>query len=106
MNKLTVGEYFGYLMDQMTLHPEITNQPLYSPEGILFGFEDHEDTARRFGMNEYELRVIVNQDMLEGIKSNDHLIIFKEAKKPDLHVLPNLMEGFEDDDRYTGLVSE
>lgn len=107
MSKLTVGEYWGYLMDQMTLHPEISNEPLYSPEGILFGFEDHEDTAKRFGVSEYEVRVMVNQDLLDGVKSNDHLIIFKNTEKPKGYSLPNLLEGYEDDaEGYSGLISE
>lgn len=107
MNKLTIGEYFSYLMDQMTLHPEISSEPLYSPEGILFGFEDHNDTAKRFEVSEYEVRVMVNQDLLDGVKSNDHLIIPKMAKKPDGVPLPDLLEDFEDGgERYSGLISE
>lgn len=107
MNKMTVGEYFSFLMDQMTLHPEISSEPLYSPEGILFGYEDHEDTARRFGVSEFEVRVMVNQNLLEGVKSNDHLIIPKNAKKPEEPPLPDFLEGYEDDEgQYSGLLSE
>ena len=105
MSKLTIGEYFGYLMDQMTLHPEISSQPLYSPEGILFGFEDHEDTAKRFGVSEYEVRVMINQDLVEGIKSNEHIIVPKNASKPEEYKLPNFLEDYEDGE-YSGLISE
>ena len=107
MNKLTIGEYFTYLMDQMTLHPEISSQPLYSPEGIPFGFEDHEETAKRFGVTECEVRVMINKDLVEGIKSNAHIIVPKNASKPEPYTFPNFLEGYEDDDRTSsGLISE
>ena len=106
MNKLTIGEYFSFLIDQMTLHPELSSHPLYSPEGILFGWEDHNVTARRFGTSEFEVRVMVNQELLEGIKSNDHLIIPCMAPKPETPPLPDLLEGFEDEHTHSGLISE
>lgn len=106
MNKMTIGEYFNFVMDQMTLHPEISSKPLYSPEGILFGWEDHTDTARRFGVSEFEVRVMVNQDLLEGVRSNDHLIIPSNSSKPEDFALPNLLEGFDDEREYSGLISE
>lgn len=107
MHRITIGEYMGYLSEALNNDPSLSSCPLYSKEGIPFGFEDHEDTARRFGCSEFDIRVMVNADQIEGIKSNDHIIIPKLAKKPKEVPLPNLLEGFEDDGkRYSGLLSE
>ncbi|MBR5129525.1 MAG: hypothetical protein IKU67_05685 [Firmicutes bacterium] len=107
MNKITIGEYILLLTDAVSKNPDIASQSLYSPEGILFGWEDHNDTARRFGVSEFDIRTFINQDKLEGVRSNDHIIVPKTSSKPEDIPLPNFMEGFEDDgERYSGLISE
>jgi len=103
---IKINEYLTFLLDSLTKDPDIGEQPLYSPEGILFGFEDHEDTARRFGVSEFEVRVMVNQGLIAGVKSNDHLIIPKTEEKPKDYVLPNFLPEEDADGRYSGLVSD
>lgn len=105
MNKMTVGEYLLLLTNAVSKDPDVAGKALYSPEGILFGWEDHEDTARRFGMSEFDIRVLVNQERLEGIKSNDHLIIPKNASKPEDLPLPIFLED-NYESAYSGLISE
>ena len=105
-NPMTVGEYLSYIMDRLNSNPEISSQPLYSENGILFGWEDHEDTARRFDVSEYVVRVMVNQGYLEGIKSNDHLIIPKNAQMPLEKSYPTYMEEYYDETEHAGLISD
>lgn len=84
MPKMTVGEYLGYLSDRLTLNPDLSNEPLYSEEGILFGWEDSFDVARKLDTTEYQVRVWINEDILEGVKSNDHVILPPGCKKPEV----------------------
>lgn len=102
---MTIGEYLLELTNAVSNNPDISNQPLYSKEGILFGYEDEEDTARRFGTSVYMIRVLVNEGKLEGVKSNDHLIIPKSSTKPEEVPLPIFLE-VDDDGDYSGLLSE
>ena len=101
----TIGEYLLELTDAVSKNPDISSQPLYSKEGILFGYEDEEDTARRFGTSVYMVRVWVNEGKLEGVKSNDHLTIPKSSTKPEEVPLPIFLEVDNDGD-YSGLLSE
>ncbi len=93
---MTIGEYLSLLIDETTKNPEITSQPLYSKNGILFGYEDEEDTSKRMGVPVEQIRTWVNIDILPGVRSNDHLIIPKRTEKPK----PNDIFVCEYVDRY------
>ena len=103
---MTLGEYSKMLNEYLSRDPDRAFEDLYSSDGIPFGYEDHEVTARRFGVSEFEVRVMVNQDLIEGIRSNDHLIIPCTAKKPKNYVLPKFLPEEDLDRKYSGLVSE
>lgn len=102
---MTIGEYLVMLTEAVGKDPDLATRELYSKEGIPFGYEDHEDTARRFGVSEFEVRVMINQGLVEGVKSNDHIIVPSNTVKPEPSSLPKLLpEDF--DDGYSGLISE
>lgn len=83
MNKMTIGEYLGFLSDKLTLNPDLSNEPLYSENGILFGWEDSEDAARRMDVPHGQMLVWINEDRIEGVRSNDHVIIPPGTSKPE-----------------------
>lgn len=102
---MTIGEYLVMLTDAVGKDPDLAAKDLYSEEGIPFGYEDHEDTARRFGVSEFMVRVLINQGLIEGVKSNDHIIVPVTAQLPDPVTLPRLLpEEYENE--YSGLLSE
>ena len=104
---MTLGEYSKMLNEYLSRDPDRKYEELYSEDGIPFGYVDHEVLARKFGVSEFEIRVMVNQDLIEGIKSNDHLIVPANAKKPKNFVLPQIpIEEDYDDGKYSGLISE
>ena len=104
---MTLGEYSKMLNEYLSRDPDRRDEDLYSEDGIPFGYVDHEVLARKFGISEYEVRVMVNGGLIEGIKSNDHLIVPANAKKPKKFVLPKFpIEEDYDDGRYSGLISE
>ena len=101
---MTIGDYLIYLTDAISKEPDLSAVSLYSHNGILFGWEDEEDTAKRFGVSVEQIRVWVNDGYLEGVRSNDHLIIPVTSTKPTYSPMLNFMEGFEDD--YSGLIED
>lgn len=102
---MKLGEYLDILTSELQKNPDLVNAPLYSEEGILFGYEDHEETAKRFRVSEFEVRVMINQGLVEGVKSNDHIIVPKTAVKPEPYSLPKLLPE-EEEYEYSGLISE
>jgi hypothetical protein len=82
MNPMTIGEYMGIISSALEKNPDLVNQPLYSYNGILFGWEDEEDAAERLGVSLERLRVLVNNDDIQGVRSNDHLIVPKNSELP------------------------
>ncbi len=105
---MRIGEYLSFLIEEMTKNPDISKQPLYSENGILYGWEDEEDAAKRLDTTVYMIRVWVNEGLIPGIRSNDNLIVPKNVQKPVTNELPNLLPEPEDfdDERYSGLISE
>ena len=83
MKKTTIGEYLGYLSDKLSMNPDLSNEPLYSDNGILFGWEDSFDASRRMEVPERQVAVWVNQGKIEGVRSNDHIIIPPNTTKPE-----------------------
>lgn len=104
---MTLGEYSKMLNEYLSRDPDRQYEDLYSEDGIPFGYVDHEVLARHFGVSGFEVKVMVNEGLIEGIKSNDHLIVPKNAKKPKNFVLPKFpIEEDYDDGKYSGLISE
>ena len=102
---MTIGEYLMILTDAISKDPSIAKNPLYSSNGILYGWEDEEDAANRLETTIYMIRVWINEGLIPGIKSNDHLIVPKNIQRPEAVSLPKLLP--EDiDDEYSGLISE
>ena len=80
MNKMTIGEYLGYLSSCLEQDPDLANQTLYSVNGILFGWEDVIDWAERKDITLAQAITAINQGYLEGVRSNGNIIVPKEAK--------------------------
>lgn len=83
MESMTIGEYLGYLSSCLEEDPSLANLSLYSPNGILYGWEDSYDLAARLEVPEVQVREWVNDDLIEGVRSNDHLIVPPGTKKPE-----------------------
>lgn len=90
---MTVGDYLGYLSDKLCFNPDLSNQPLYSENGILFGWEDIEEAAKRMDVPEEQLLTWINDDLIEGVRSNDHVIIPPGTIKPEIKTVDLMKVG-------------
>lgn len=97
MIPMTIGEYLGYLSQRLERDPNLANERLYSPEGILFGWEDHLDAAKRLGVSEKLIRVWVNEDLVEGVRSNDHIILPPGTTIPEAVDYEKIFENLKED---------
>ena len=96
MAKMTIGEYLSFLSNKLTSNPDLVNEPLYSEEGILYGWEDSEDAARRMDVSHLKMLTWINNDVIEGVRSNDHVIIPPETCKPVEYGLEDFVKEMEE----------
>lgn len=83
VKRMTIGGYLGYLSSVLEKEPSLANQELYTSNGILYGWEDSYDLAKRLEVPEVQVREWVNDELIEGVRSNDHLIVPPGTKRPE-----------------------
>ncbi|MBQ0089526.1 MAG: helix-turn-helix domain-containing protein [Prevotellaceae bacterium] len=66
----------------IVLANHLEDEPLYSDNGILIGFMTVEDAAKRFNVDESTVLFWINNDLMEGIKSNGNVIVPVNAVDP------------------------
>lgn len=96
MDRMTIGEYLGFLSEKLSLNPDLAKESLYSENGILYGWEDSEDAARRFNIPHGQVLVWINEDRIEGVRSNDHVIIPPNTVKPENYSLSDFKKQMEE----------
>ena len=91
-SKMTVGQYLGYLTDQLQKDPDLASKPLYSENGILFGWEDIDIIAEELRIQKEVLYAWVNTEYIEGVRSNANVITPKDIS------LPRIKNKLEEED--------
>lgn len=70
MERMKGKDLIKYIQDH-----NLENEPIYTENGILVGWMTEEEAAEKWKVQPFDIRTWVNTGELEGVRSNDNLIV-------------------------------